>query len=70
MSAGRSNFTPRDLERAINVARKAGLPVTGYTVSKTGDITVMTNASGVAPEGNERSPNPWDNHAADQKRPS
>jgi hypothetical protein len=45
MSISKWAWKPRDVERALAVAERSGLRVTGYTISKTGDITVMTGAS-------------------------
>jgi hypothetical protein len=69
MSIGPWNWKPREVERAIKVARKAGLTVTGITISTAGDITIATcppTASG----SNDQSANPWDSHAANEKRPA
>jgi hypothetical protein len=66
MSIAKWPWKPRDVERAIKVVRKAGLSVTGVTISTKGDITVAT---GTPLDGdNSESPNPWDtDHAADKK---
>lgn len=69
MSIGPWNWKPREVARAIEVVRKAGLTVSGVTISNTGDITVATsppNAAGL----NDQSANPWDSHAANEKRPA
>ena len=68
ISVGKWNWKPREVSRAIDVIRKAGLAVTGVTISKEGAITVTTGASGTA---SGQSANPWDtHHAANQERPS
>lgn len=67
MSIAKWAWKPRDVERAINVVRKAGLAVTGITISTKGDITVAT---GTPLDGdNNKSPNPWDtDDAANERR--
>jgi hypothetical protein len=56
MSTGKWKYKPLELTRAIEIVRKAGLAVTGVTISNKGDITVATGKP--ADDGN--SPNPWD----------
>ena len=69
MSIAKWKWKPRDVERALGVARRQGFAVTGYTIGAKGDITV-TVATGTPLDGNE-TPNPWDcDHAADAKRPT
>jgi hypothetical protein len=69
MSIGPWNWKPREVARAIEVVRKAGLTVTGVTISNAGDITVAT-CPPTASDGNDQSANPWDSHAAYEKRPA
>jgi hypothetical protein len=38
-------WKPRDISRALGVARKNGLDVTGYAIGADGTITVMTGTS-------------------------
>ena len=38
--AVRASFKQTDLEKAIRVAKQAGLPVTGFRIGKDGDIDV------------------------------
>jgi hypothetical protein len=62
-------WKPRDISRALGVARKNGLDVTGYAIGADGTITVMTGTSAASTSDGNQSPNPWDtSHAADQKR--
>jgi hypothetical protein len=68
MSVGPWNWKPREVERAIKVVRKAGLTVTGVTINNAGDITVATSPP--MPGANDQSANPWDSHAANEKRPT
>jgi hypothetical protein len=61
MSIGPWNWKPREVARAIQVVRKAGLTVTGVTISNGGDITVATSPP--TNGANDQSANPWDSHA-------
>jgi hypothetical protein len=45
MSAGKWKLKPRDIARAINAVRKAGLPVGAVTISHAGDISVATGSA-------------------------
>jgi hypothetical protein len=63
MSTGKWGWKPREVERALEVARKHGLVVRSFTISKAGDITVLTAPAATANEDSE-SPNPWDDHHA------
>jgi len=36
----RATFRPTDLEKAIKIAKEAGLPVIGFKITKDGDIDV------------------------------
>jgi hypothetical protein len=68
MSISNWAWKPRDVARAIKVARKNGLNVVGYAIGKDGTITVMTGTSAGSTAGDSQTPNPWDTHAADKKR--
>jgi hypothetical protein len=59
VSTGKWKYKPLELTRAIEIVRKAGLAVTGVTISNKGDITVATGA----PADDSQSPNPWDTPA-------
>lgn len=53
MSVGKWGWTPREVVRAIEVARKTGLSVTGLTISRSGGITLNTISNN---ESDRRSP--------------
>jgi hypothetical protein len=57
VSTGKWKYKPLELTRAIEIVRKAGLAVTGVTISSKGDITVAT---GAPHDGVGTAPNPWD----------
>jgi hypothetical protein len=61
VSTGKWNLRPRELARVVDTVRKAGLAVTGVTISNKGDITVATG--GQADGGN--APSPWEQTVAD-----
>jgi hypothetical protein len=68
MSTKPWNWKPREVSRAIAVARKAGLVVTGITICN-GEIRIATGASSTAGNDSDRTANPWDtDHAANEKR--
>ena len=62
MSTGKWKYKPLELTRAIEIVRKAGLAVTGITISIKGDITVAT---GTPQDGVGNAPNPWEQTVAD-----
>jgi hypothetical protein len=65
------NWKPAQVARAIAIAKRAGLNVTGYTITSTGDIKIETGKIMSEAVDTSQSPNPWDtHHAADQERPA
>jgi hypothetical protein len=61
VSTGKWKYKPLELTRAIEIVRKAGLAVTGITISNKGDITVATGK----PADGGNAPNPWKQTVAD-----
>jgi hypothetical protein len=57
MSTNKWGWKAGTVARALAVAQRAGLPVTGYTIAKDGTITVLTGRP--APADDSTAPNPW-----------
>jgi hypothetical protein len=61
MSTNKWGWKAGTVSRALAVAQRAGLPVTGYVIAKDGTITVMTGR----PADGGNAPNPWEQTVAD-----
>jgi hypothetical protein len=65
MPVRRWGWSPREVERAIEVVRKTGLAITAVTISTKGDITVATGATGASPNTTNNEIEQWvDKHHA------